>query len=136
MEKQTVRQVSALCWRKGEDGLEVLLVTSRETRRWVTPKGWPMKGLKDFTAAKQEAYEEAGVEGRIKRKPIGSFIYEKRQKDASQTVRVVVYALNVRKERKNWPEKSERKRQWFSPQEAARRVAEPGLKLLLSQFAG
>ena len=63
------KQVAALPVRRGEDGsLEVLLVTSRETGRWVIPKGWPSKRLSDREAAAREARQEAGVTGTIKNK--------------------------------------------------------------------
>ena len=61
-------QVAALPLTIGEDGVtRVLLLTSRETRRWVIPKGWPMKGCKPYEAAAQEALEEAGVTGQAKK---------------------------------------------------------------------
>ena len=70
-------QSAALPWRFGSDGEgEVLLITSRETRRWVIPKGWPMKGLKSPECAAREAYEEAGLEGEIRKKKLGVFHYE------------------------------------------------------------
>ena len=57
---------------------QVLLLTSRETRRWVIPKGWPMKGLKPRAVAVREAYEEAGLLGTITSKHmIGVYHYEK-----------------------------------------------------------
>ena len=40
---QLASQFGALCWRAGKSGAEVLLISSRETGRWVIPKGWPMK---------------------------------------------------------------------------------------------
>jgi 8-oxo-dGTP pyrophosphatase MutT (NUDIX family) len=125
------RQVAALCWRRRKGVPEVLLITSRETRRWVVPKGWPMRGLKDWNAAKREAFEEAGVEGRVVRKPIGTFHYVKREEGDAFPVRVVVYALEVKREKKNWPERSERKRVWFDVEGAAIRVLEPELKAII-----
>jgi 8-oxo-dGTP pyrophosphatase MutT (NUDIX family) len=60
---------------------EVLLVTSRDTRRWIIPKGWPQKGKAPHRAAAREAFEEAGVVGAVGRRPVGSFAYEKRFKN-------------------------------------------------------
>jgi 8-oxo-dGTP pyrophosphatase MutT (NUDIX family) len=126
-------QVAALPWRRKKSGIQILLITSRQTRRWVVPKGWPMDHLTDFNAAKREAFEEAGIEGRIKRKPIGSFIYDKVLSDGgSKRCRVAVFALEVEREIKRWPEAHQRKRKWFSAKEAAKRVAEPELKALLA----
>ncbi len=75
-----VKQYAALPVRRMGGKLEVLLVSSRETRRWVIPKGWPMAGLSDAESAAREAFEEAGVEGKVAGKPIGSFAYDKRKK--------------------------------------------------------
>jgi 8-oxo-dGTP pyrophosphatase MutT (NUDIX family) len=130
------KQVAALCWRRNKGAVEILLVTSRETKRWVTPKGWPLPGLKDFTAARREAFEEAGVEGRIRTRPIGRYDYDKRLPDGDvQPCRVTVFALEVAKEKKSWPEKHERKRKWFVTKVAAKKVDEPGLKAIVSSFA-
>lgn len=131
-----LQQIAALCWRKRKGAVEVLLVTSRETRRWVIPKGWPMEGLADFNAARREAFEEAGVEGRMRREPIGHYFYEKRGKKEVLPVNVTVYALEVVKKLKSWPEAKQRERSWFSPHDAMLRVAEPGLKDILSTFTG
>jgi 8-oxo-dGTP pyrophosphatase MutT (NUDIX family) len=128
-------QIAALPIRRRGGAAEVLLITSRETKRWVIPKGWPMKGLKDFNAAKVEAYEEAGVRGHVTRKALGKFRYNKILKsgEARPTV-VTVYLLRVQTMLSRWPEKSERSRKWFSVEEAAQRVAEPDLKKLLLQL--
>ncbi len=129
-------QVAALPWRRKKGGIQILLVTSRETKRWVIPKGWPMDHLVHSNAAKREAFEEAGVEGRIQRKPVGAFPYDKILGDGgSKRCRVIVFALAVDKELKRWPEAHERKRKWFSPQEAVKRVAEPGLKAILAAMS-
>jgi hypothetical protein len=52
-------------------GTEVLLVTSRETKRWIIPKGWPKKRKDPWESGAREAAEEAGVIGKIGREPIG-----------------------------------------------------------------
>ncbi len=131
-------QYAALPWRRAEGGgVEVLLITSRETRRWVIPKGWPIKGLKSRPSAALEAFEEAGVSGRVGRKRLGDYHYDKRlQSGRVQHVRVSVYALKVAHEADDWPEKAEREKAWVSPAEAADRVDEPELKALLAGFKG
>lgn len=136
MAERTLQQVAALCWRRRKGTVEVLLVTSRETRRWVIPKGWPMDGLADYNAARREAFEEAGVEGHMRREPLGTFFYEKRGKKEVLPVTVTVYALEVETKRKAWPEMKERERSWFSTHDAVLRVAEPGLKNILRDFKG
>jgi 8-oxo-dGTP pyrophosphatase MutT (NUDIX family) len=135
MAKRGHIQIAAMPWRKSKADVEVLLIKSRETRRWVIPKGWPMDHLKDFNAAKVEAYEEAGVRGRVTRKPVGSFRYDKQMKSSElRDVTVTVYALHVQAVLTSWPEKSERPRKWFSCEAAAKAVAEPGLQKLLRGF--
>lgn len=129
-----VRQVGALCWRKRRGKIEVLLVTSRESKRWVIPKGWPMPGLKDYNAARREAFEEAGVAGRMKRMPLGSFVYNKRRPDGMLPVSVAVFALAVTREYRSWLEKKSRARVWLAPSEAARLVDEARLRRLILAF--
>lgn len=130
------QQYAALPWRRGKDGIEILLITSRETRRWVIPKGWPMITLAAHDAAAQEAWEEAGVRGEIGPDPIGVFRYRKRMKSGPpQRCRVDVFPLAVASEAKDWPEKRQRQRRWVPALEAARMVEEPGLRLLIEGFA-
>ena len=130
-------QYAALPWRKAADGVEMLLITSRESRRWVIPKGWPMKDKGPAPSAAQEAFEEAGVIGDAGRKALGAYHYDKRLRSGRmQHVRVMVYPLRVREERDEWPEKAERERRWTTPSEAAGMVDEPELKALLAKFKG
>lgn len=129
-------QYAALPWRRRADGaLEVLVITSRETRRWVIPKGWPIKLMKPAETAAQEAFEEAGVLGQVARKSLGVFHYDKRLRSGRlQHVRVMVHALEVQEERPAWPELGQRERRWTSLAEAATLVDEPELKALLGKF--
>ncbi|HLH50301.1 MAG TPA: NUDIX hydrolase [Roseiarcus sp.] len=129
------RQVAALPFRKtAAGGVEVLLITSRETGRFIIPKGWPMKRLSDADAAAKEAYEEAGVVGKVKRKPIGAYSYWKRLERSFELLKVDVYALEVRKQRPDWPEKGSRRLGWLRPEDAATLVDEPGLVTLIERF--
>jgi 8-oxo-dGTP pyrophosphatase MutT (NUDIX family) len=135
MAKAPLAQVGALPWRRRRGRIEVLLITSRETRRWVIPKGWPMPHLIDSNAAKQEAFEEAGVSGRVRRKPIGRYLYDKVRRDGTrQRCQITVYALAVDAQWARWPERNERTRSWFTAREAAKRVQEPGLKAILARL--
>ncbi len=130
-------QIAVLPWRLSGAGTEqVLLITSRETRRWVIPKGWRMRALADNMAAAQEAYEEAGVEGYTGMSPIGAYSYDKRLNDGTlQPIEVVVYPLQVSIELDAWPEQHQRERMWVSPRVAADLVDEPELSKLLADFA-
>jgi 8-oxo-dGTP pyrophosphatase MutT (NUDIX family) len=130
-------QFAALPWRRTAAGeVEVLLITSRETRRWVIPKGWPVKGKTSAKSAAQEAFEEAGVTGRIAERPIGSYAYDKRLKNGRlQHVRVATFALLVENVTDVFPEAGQRERRWMPPLEAAALVEEPELMVLLATFS-
>ena len=135
MVKAGKRQVAALPFRIRKGRHEILLVTSRETKRWVIPKGWPMLHLKDYNAARQEALEEAGVEGRVTRKRIGKYTYRKLQSTTGvRTLHVDVFAMEIKNILRAWPEKNERKRQWFPVEEAILAVNEPELRRLIHRF--
>ena len=132
------QQYAALCYRvkKKTGDLEVLLLTSRDTGRWVIPKGWPMPGKLSHEVAAREAYEEAGVRGTVETAPLGSFSYDKVLKDGIQVpCRVQVYALEVSELVKNFKEKGERSVEWVSTDEAVKRVREPELRNLILAFA-
>jgi 8-oxo-dGTP pyrophosphatase MutT (NUDIX family) len=130
-------QYAALPWRRTEAGeVEVLVITSRETRRWVIPKGWPIKGLKAPMVAAREAFEEAGVEGIVRKKKLGLFHYEKRLRTGRiQPVKVAVYALQVVLQNDEWPEKGQRDHQWTTPADAATQVDEPELRAIIGAFS-
>ncbi len=129
-------QVGALCFRGTEIGqIEVLLITTRETRRWTIPKGWPIKGLKPHEVAEREAWEEAGIKGKAKKKPYGYYTYLKRLADSRTIPAVVeVHALEVKEACNNFPESGQRLLIWLPPVEAALQVPEPELKGLLAAF--
>lgn len=123
-------QVAALCYRgKGPD-MEVLLVTSRDTGRWIIPKGWPINGLDTSEAALQEAWEEAGVQnGKTTAEPIGSYTYDKVMRAGLPVpVETLVFPVAVQDLSPKFPESRERTRQWVSPETAAQLVNEGELK--------
>lgn len=129
-------QYAALPYRQRGDGsVEVMLVTSRETRRWVIPKGWPMKGRKPHASAAREALEEAGLVGRVGKTPIGTYRYDKRLKGGNAVpCSVEVFPLEVKSQRKRWPEQKERDVRWFAPREAAEAVHETELSDIIRKF--
>jgi 8-oxo-dGTP pyrophosphatase MutT (NUDIX family) len=125
-------QVGALCVRRHENGAcQVLLVTSRDTGRWIIPKGWRAKRLKDHEAAAREAKEEAGVTGKVKPRPIGNYTYPKTDATGARSLRVNVFLLMVRREKDHWPEQDQRRRLWFDVREAGKEVGEPELRRLI-----
>lgn len=108
-------------------------MTSRVSRHWLIPKGWPMRGKSDAASAAQEAFEEAGIRGAISAHPIGSYEYDK-VRAAAESLRcaVDVYSLEVTEELSQWPEAGNRERRWVPLDQAARLVFEPGLAAMLS----
>jgi 8-oxo-dGTP pyrophosphatase MutT (NUDIX family) len=130
------QQIAALPIRWDKEGrLRILLITSRETKRWVMPKGWPMDGHEPWRAAKIEALEEAGVRGYISDEAIGAYRYDKILEDGSRLPCLVqLYPMMVDKMLKTWKERHERKRRWFSAKGAAKAVNEPDLKDILEKL--
>ena len=129
-------QVAALPWRKGPDGVEVMLVTSRDTGRWVLPKGWPEKSEAFCDAAAREAAEEAGITGAIDRIEVGRYFYEKQLPSGTEKrCEVRVFPMEIDMVRDKWPERKQRTRSWFSAAEAATKVHEPDLADLIERFS-
>ncbi len=126
------KQVAALPVMYDADGtLRVMLITSRETKRLIIPKGWPMRGRKDYRAAAIEAKEEAGLIGRVHRKPIGTYVYWKRRAERFDYCRVKVYVLEVISQLLDWREKGQRRGIWLFVDDAADLVDDPGLVTLI-----
>ena len=114
----------------------MLLVTSRETKRWIIPKGWPIEGLEPFDVAAREGYEEAGIRGIVGEKAIGTYSYKKADRIRGRTIscRVTVFPLLVRRQSRTWPERHQRKTKWVSVRRAASLIAEEELRALISVF--
>lgn len=130
-------QAAALCTRPGTDGgTEVLLITSRGSGRWVLPKGWPMRGRSLAEAAGQEAWEEAGIRGRVEPQPMGRFAATKTTPGGLDLpCEVAVFRLHVTAMEDLFPEAGQRRRRWLRPDEAAGMVREPGLRRLLAALS-
>ena len=114
----------------------VMLVTSRETRRWVLPKGWAEAGLAPHVLAAKEAFEEGGIVGEAAAEPVGSYGYLQRLPGGrSVPCRVEVFPLRVERLLDDWPERGQRERRWFTPARAAAAVQEGELAALLLRMA-
>lgn len=135
--KSEVRtQFAALCYRIVNGKTEILVITSRRSGRWIIPKGWPVDGKTPAAAAAQEAWEEAGVEGKVGAAPLGLFSYRKTKEDTLDLPCVaVVYPLRVKKHYRQFPEAGQRKRRWVSRKKAAKMVLEPELARIIRDFA-
>jgi len=130
---ERIRQVAAIPFRLGQAGdIEIMLVTSRTTKRFIVPKGWPMKGKSGRKAAMIEAQEEAGVLGKILKEPAGTYSYWKRLANRFVHVDVIVYLLEVTEELADWQEAKRRQRAWLAPADAASLIDEPDLSTLVS----
>jgi 8-oxo-dGTP pyrophosphatase MutT (NUDIX family) len=131
-------QYAALPYRFNQAAaLEILLVTTRQSQRWIIPKGWPIKGLRPPKSAAREAYEEAGVRGKTGTKPVGTFNYDKMLDEHGMQVRceVRVYPLLVRRQSAAWPEAEQRLVQWADLSKAISLIEEAGLKSVITAFA-
>ncbi|TPK75543.1 NUDIX hydrolase [Mesorhizobium sp. B2-4-15] len=129
---ERIRQVAAVPFRRNAHGdIEVMLVTSRTTRRFIVPKGWPMKGKSGRKTATIEAQEEAGVLGKTLREPAGTYSYWKRLASHFVRVDVIVYLLEVTEELAHWQEAKRRQRAWLAPADAAMLIDEPDLSTLV-----
>jgi 8-oxo-dGTP pyrophosphatase MutT (NUDIX family) len=132
------QQVAALCWRFSSRhglALEILLITSRNSHRWILPKGWAEAELSPAENAAREAFEEAGVIGTVGPEPIGRYHYLKEKKEGGGIAcRVDVFALAVSKQLDDWREKDERRLAWLPIAEAMARVSEPGLRQVMKHF--
>ena len=136
LELLIMRQIAALPYTMDESGsMRILLITSRETRRWVIPKGNRIKGLAAHRAAEHEAFEEAGIAGIACPAPLGSYRYRKHRRDGTaRTATVDVFPLAVTGQSADWPEREERDQRWFSVPDAANAVDEPDLKSMIAAF--
>lgn len=113
--------------------LEVLLVTSMTRKRWIIPKGNIEAELGPRETARLEAYEEAGVEGKVSDEPIGTYIHENGKGPRS----VEVYVMEVERVLPDdeWPESRYRKRQWMDIDRARQLILEADLGELLGKLA-
>jgi len=129
-----IQQYGVIPYRRGDE-IEILLITSRETRRWVVPRGNPIPGLSPPESAAQEAFEEAGVRGTVAEQPLGTYRYDKRRASgAIEEALVELFPLRVDEALDHWPEQGQRARCWFPWREAADAVMEEELAILIRRF--
>ena len=134
-QKRDVRtQFGALCYRMQDEKLQILLVTSRGTGRWILPKGWPVDGATPAEAALQEAWEEAGVDGKVGGNSLGIYSYIKQDDGERLPCVVAMFPVEVRALKRKYPESSQRRRKWFSRKKAAALLEEPELRQMVLNF--
>lgn len=131
-----LQQFGALPWRRRKGDVEILLITTRRTGRWILPRGWAEKAKTPAQTAAQEAFEEAGVIGDIDPRPVGEYCYVKTLRDGSQSdCRVTLFSLEVRGTLVNWPEQDERKRRWHGLAQACQAATDRQLARLLQSLS-
>ena len=129
---EVLSQIGALCVKGKKTRTRVLMITTRDSGRWIIPKGWPIEGLQSHQVAEREAWEEAGVTGSADEKPMGYFTYLKGMGDGRRIPSVVaLHRLVVESAEKRFPEKGQRLLEWLSPAAAAERVENQELKSLI-----
>lgn len=133
--KIKIRQVAAMPYRVVEGGaVEIVMVTTRDSGRWILPKGWPIKGMRNWGAAEIEAMEEAGLVGKAEHKCVGHYIYVKQYPKRSERISVEVFPFAIERQLDEWPEKGQREIRFFPPEEAARLVSDVGVGDLILHF--
>ena len=126
--RRRIDQCGAICCRVERGGrLSVLLITSRDTGRWVIPKGYLERKEKPYRCAQREALEEAGIIGKVRKRPLGYYTYVK---DHETPLTVSVHLLRLKDEVNQFSERAQRQKIWISPAEAALLVEEPELQAL------
>lgn len=125
-------QAGAIPWRLGRHGLEILMITSSDGDRWIVPKGSIERGSNPSRCAVQEAYEEAGVRGKLSSgDPFGTVRLKRRRR----RIDVAVFLLEVSEVHQHWPERDRRRRAWLTPAQAAAAVEDDGLRDLITELA-
>lgn len=129
-------QVAALPWRRKGGRVQVMLITTRDSGRWILPKGWPEIGEELYTAAAREAHEEAGIDGTVAASEAGRYFYSKAAAGGDNIrCEVLVFPLEVNDVASKWKEKGQRSRKWMSAAKAAEMISEPDLGPLIVAFA-
>jgi 8-oxo-dGTP pyrophosphatase MutT (NUDIX family) len=121
-------QVAAVCYRVRNSEIEFLLVRTRGGGRWTFPKGSAEPGLTHAQAAALEAFEEAGVHGRIEEASFARYIRRKQGDTGNRASRcdqgVAVNAHLCEVLRLSTPQESKRNRTWFSVEDSRRSLRE------------
>ena len=128
------KQFAALPYRLRDGDVEIMLITTRKKKRWSVPKGWPIKRSTPEQTAAIEAFEEAGVRGDVGAKSIGRFKKRRVRNNQSVLCDVQIFPMEVKQQKRKWPEKRQRSRIWVDPRTAATLVSKRGLRRAIVNF--
>jgi len=109
---------------------KVVLVTARGSKRWIIPKGSVDWELSAQDSAAKEAWEEAGIKGKVFPEEIGTYTYEK----LGGRYKVRLYYMEVTKLKNSWEEQSFRKRKLVTPKQAVKKVVPTAVSKILARF--
>jgi 8-oxo-dGTP pyrophosphatase MutT (NUDIX family) len=123
-------QSGVIPYRRKDGELQILLITSLKSKRWILPKGYIEFNLSPFESAKKEAYEEAGVTGANETVEVGSL----KKKRPIGLCNIIIYSMEVLEVLDDYPEKDLRKRKWFSVKEAAESISFPEVSEMILQL--
>ncbi len=134
-DRDIIPQSAVVPYRFRDGQVEVMLITSLQTQRWVVPKGHLEPDMSPSESAANEAYEEAGLKGAVRNRAIGVYDYIKIDEIVDVTRRVEVFPMKVSHILDDWPEKAMRQRKWMTLEEAVDAVDEPDLKKIIASFS-
>ncbi|MTH77878.1 NUDIX hydrolase [Paracoccus aestuariivivens] len=126
------KRYGVICYLPGKKQDEVILVTSRRSKNWIFPKGRKIPGMSGPASARREAYEEAGLLGRIDKR----MKFRIATKQAGEKVELLLYAMRVDKLLKRWPEARQRSRLVISRSKAEKLLDCPDTSLALKKVLG
>ncbi len=123
------KQSAVIPYRKRNGKIEILLITSRNKKRWIIPKGIIEPDLSSQKSAAKEAMEEAGVTGKVEKQIIATYKYKK----WDGVCEVQVYAMPVKEISNDW-EESFRRRKWIDLNNFKKYVKDKNLIKVLTKF--
>jgi 8-oxo-dGTP pyrophosphatase MutT (NUDIX family) len=128
---QPVEQSCVVPYRVAETSVTFALITSRNTGRWIVPKGTVEPNMTAAASAAKEALEEAGLLGTTGAQPLGEYFYSK----FGRVYRVEIYPFLVTQQLDDWDEKHFRTREWVNAVDALSRITEAAVQDAIRQLA-
>jgi 8-oxo-dGTP pyrophosphatase MutT (NUDIX family) len=123
------QQAATIAFRRIGESVQVCLIRRKDSEAWAIPKGLVDPGSTPEETALNEAWEEAGLRGRLTGDSIGSYKYEK----WGATFTVAVYLMQVLDQRNRWQEASFRERRWTSLNDAILLLSDHPVRPLLDR---